>query len=96
MEWFTANFLPGHDAEARRDPAVSPLFADLAGVPPALFTVGSLDPLLDDSLFMHARWPTDKELRVYEGGAHGFNAFPLAIASGANAAQTGFLADRLH
>jgi acetyl esterase len=75
---------------------VSPLFADLAGVPPALFTVGSLDPLLDDSLFMHARWPTDKELRVYEGGAHGFNAFPLAIASGANAAQTGFLADRLH
>jgi acetyl esterase len=90
MEWFTQQFLPGRDAEARRDPAVSPLYADLAGMPPALFTVGSLDPLLDDSLFMHARWPNEKELRVYEGGAHGFNAFPLAIARDANEAQAAF------
>jgi acetyl esterase/lipase len=92
MEWFTVNFLPGRDAEQRRDPAVSPLYAGLAGVPPALFTVGSLDPLLDDSLFMHARWPSEAELRVYEGGVHGFNAFPLAIARDANAAQARFLA----
>jgi acetyl esterase/lipase len=93
MEWFTANFLPGLDAEARRDPAVSPLYADLDGVPPALLTVGSLDPLLDDSRFMAAIWPNACELRVYEGGAHGFNAFPLAIARDANAAMVRFLAD---
>jgi acetyl esterase len=96
MEWFTANFLPGRDAEGRRDPEVSPLYANLDRVPPALFTVGSLDPLLDDTLFMHVRWPNEKELRVYEGGAHGFNAFPLAIAVDANDAQARFLAERLH
>jgi acetyl esterase len=39
-----------------RNPRLSPLYADLAGLPPALFTVGSLDPLLDDSLFMSERW----------------------------------------
>nr|WP_245214912.1 alpha/beta hydrolase fold domain-containing protein [Pararoseomonas indoligenes] len=36
-----------------RDPAISPLYADLAELPPALFTVGTIDPLLDDTLFMH-------------------------------------------
>ena len=46
MEWFNANFLPGLDAEARRDPAISPLYADLHDLPPALFTVGTADPLV--------------------------------------------------
>jgi acetyl esterase len=95
MEWFTANFLPGRDAEGRRDPEVSPLYADLTGMPPALFIVGTLDPLLDDTLFMHARWPVQKELRVYDSGVHGFNAFPLAIARDANEAQARFLSRAL-
>jgi acetyl esterase/lipase len=95
MEWFTQLFLPGVDAEGRRDPAISPLYADLDGVPPALVTVGELDPLLDDSRFLAALWPNACELRVYAGGAHGFNAFPLAIARDANEAQVRFLADCL-
>jgi acetyl esterase/lipase len=93
MEWFTQQFLPGVDAEGRRAPEISPLYADLDGVPRALFTVGSADPLLDDSRFMAARWPADCELRVYEGGAHGFNAFPIEIGRDANVAQARFLAD---
>jgi len=57
--------------------------ADLSGLPPAIFSVGTLDPLLDDSLFMHAplgggREPA--ELHVYPGAIHGFIGFPLAIA----------------
>src|SRR5204863_507009 len=56
MEQCLAYVLPAHDAEARRDPQFSPLYADLRGLPPALLTVGTLDPLLDDSVFLAARW----------------------------------------
>jgi acetyl esterase len=87
MNWFEDAFLPGFDVEQRRDPDVSPLYADVSGLPPALFTVGTLDALLDDSLFMHARWQAagnPAELRVYEEGVHGFVAFPIGIARTAN------------
>ena len=43
-------------AEERRDPDISPLYADLSDMPPALFLVGTADPLLDDTLFMERRW----------------------------------------
>ena len=94
MEWFTANFLPGLTDEQRRAPEISPLYADLRGLPPALFRVGTLDPLLDDTLFMAARWQAagnQTELRVYEEGVHGFNAFPTELARAANDAQLAFL-----
>jgi len=95
MDWFTDNFLPGLDAEQRREPEISPLYADLGDLPPALFSVGTLDPLLDDSLFMAARWQAagnEMELQVYEEAVHGFNAFPIAVARLANDAQLAFLA----
>jgi acetyl esterase/lipase len=88
---FTDWFVP---AERRADPDVSPLAADLRGLPPALFTVGSLDPLLDDSLFMAARWRAagnPAELAVYPGGLHAFNAFPIPLAAAANARILAFL-----
>ncbi len=94
MAWFTDNFVPDLDAEARRAPDVSPLYADLRDLPPALFTVGTADPLLDDSLFMAARWEAagnETDLRVYADGVHGFNAFPIGIGLTANAAQAAFL-----
>jgi acetyl esterase len=94
MAWFTDNFLPTHDAEQRRDPDISPLYADLSGLPRALFTVGTADPLLDDTLFMAARWEAagnGADLRVYPDGIHAFNAFPIGIGRAANAAQAEFL-----
>jgi acetyl esterase len=96
IEWFGAMFLPGMSAEARRDPDVSPLYADLRDMPPALFTVGTLDPLLDDTLFMEARWRTagaHTELRVWPEAIHGFNAFPLKTTTAARAEQYAFLRD---
>ena len=85
IDWFNDHYVP--QKERRRDPDVSPLYADLSGLPPALFTVGTLDPLLDDSLFMHARWlaaGNSSELAVYPGGTHVFNMFPIKIARAAN------------
>lgn len=83
MAWFYDQYLPGMSLEQRRHPDVSPLYADLAGMPPALFTIGTLDALLDDSLFMYGRWlaaGNSAELAVYPGGVHAFDAFPTALA----------------
>jgi acetyl esterase/lipase len=88
---FSDWFVP---AARRADPDVSPLHADLRGMPRALFTVGSQDPLLDDSLFMAARWRAagnEAELAVYPGGLHAFNAFPIPLAAEANGRILGFL-----
>jgi acetyl esterase/lipase len=94
MSWFTDNFLPAHPLGQRRDPDISPLYADLRGLPRALFTVGTADPLLDDTLFMAARWKAagnETDLRVYAEGVHGFNAFPIGIGAAANDAMIEFL-----
>ena len=72
-------FLPGMPEERRRDPDVSPLYADLRGMPPALFSVGGTDHLLDDTLFMAARWEmagNRSELLVYPDTPHGCIALP--------------------
>jgi acetyl esterase len=91
MQWFGGHFAP---EELQRDPDVSPLYANLAGMPAALFTVGTLDPLLDDTLFMHARWlaaGNRAELAVYPGGVHGFTGYPLELGRRANARIDAFL-----
>ena len=92
--WFRQSFTGDRDLEELRDPDLSPLHAELHGLPPALFTVGDLDPLLDDSLLMADRWQSAgnrAELRVWPESIHGFTAFPLALARAANNAQLEFL-----
>jgi acetyl esterase/lipase len=82
MEWFGDLYLGGVDADWT-DPYISPLFGHLHDMPPALFTVGTMDPLLDDTLFMASRWMVagnDTDLAVYPGGTHAFDAFPTSIA----------------
>ena len=67
--------LPGLTPEQRRTPALSPMLNDLAGLPPALFTVGDLDPLRDDSILMAARWQlagNQADLDVWPEGGHAF------------------------
>jgi acetyl esterase len=83
LEAFRELAFPGRDLEMLRDPAVSPLYADLTGLPPAMFVVGALDPLLDDTLFMAARWQAAGNaatLETWPEGAHTFMnmATPLA------------------
>jgi len=81
--WPLDLFLPGMSDEGRRDPDVSPLYADLRGMPPALFAVGANDHLLDDTLFMSARWSVAGnacELLVYPDTPHGCIALPTVAA----------------
>ena len=76
-------FLPGMAAEDRRRPDVSPLYGDLAGLGPALFSVGTNDHLVDDTLFMATRWHlagNDMELLVYPEAPHGCFALPSVAA----------------
>ena len=92
MQQFYNAFLP--EGPDRRTPDISPLYANLKGLCPALFSVGTCDALLDDSLFMHARWVAagnPAELAIYPGGAHGFTLFPNALSSDAAARMDTFL-----
>ncbi|MEM7238227.1 MAG: alpha/beta hydrolase [Pseudomonadota bacterium] len=89
IRWFNENLMGGQD-----DPEVSPLRADLRGLPPALFQVGTKDPLLDDTLFMAARWQAAgnrAELAIVPGGVHAFDCFDLAIAREAHQRQDAFV-----
>lgn len=89
---FTEAYLPaGVDP---RNPDVSPLWAKLNDMPPAIFSVGTIDPLLDDSLFLYSRWiaaGNEAELALYPGAPHAFNLFPTPHGPGANARIDAFL-----
>lgn len=90
--WFTRCFVS--DERRLRDPDVSPLYADLRGLPPALMTVGTLDPLLDHTLFLYARWVaagSPAELAVTPGAPHGFDLYPVPEAAAARARIAAFL-----
>ena len=92
MQQFYNAFLP--TVTDRRVPDISPLYADLKNLCPALFSVGTKDALLDDTLFMHARWVAagnEAELAIYPGGSHGFTLFPSDLAKAATARMDAFL-----
>jgi acetyl esterase/lipase len=91
IEWHVTQF---GVAGEERDPDVSPLRANLRDLPPALFTIGTLDLLLDETLFMYARWigaDNHAELAVYPGGVHGFTMFPYELVHRANQRMIDFL-----
>ena len=82
MTWFGEHYTGGRTIDLR-DPSFSPLYGKLDDMPPALFTIGTWDPLVDDTLFMAMRWMVagnETELEIYPGGTHAFDAFPTTIA----------------
>jgi epsilon-lactone hydrolase len=79
-ELATAYLPPRFD---RRDPRVSPLFADLSGLPPILIQVGSAETLLDDSVrFARAAGAADAAvtLQVWPRMIHAFPLWNAALA----------------
>jgi acetyl esterase len=94
MDWFADCYLPGMPARERLAADVSPLYGDLRNMPPALLTCGTLDPLLDDTLFMEARWRTagnETTLSLYPEAVHAFVAFEIEAARRSRAEQYAFI-----
>lgn len=82
MRWIWETYL--ERPEQRSDWRAAPLFASLAGLPPAHLVIGSLDPLLDDSHRLAARLNeagVPCGLKVYEGLNHGFIRYGRLIAA---------------
>jgi acetyl esterase/lipase len=95
LRWFREQFLPGRSDEDLRDPDISPLYADLTGMPAARFVAGTRDHSLDDALFMAARWRaagSPAELEIVAEAMHGFTLLPLTIAQREREQQYAFLA----
>jgi len=91
-EAFVARFL--QNGEDISDPDISPIHAELAGLPPALFSCGTRDGLLDDSLFMSARWAAagnEANLSLWPGGPHAFQSMDTALAEASNRQIDDFL-----
>ena len=81
MSAFREALLPGWTPLQWKDPAVSPFFQDLTDMklPPALFTCGTEDALLDDTMMMAVKWMMNGNeaiVKLYEGAPHGFIVFP--------------------
>lgn len=101
VHWFADQLLPPErfTAEDKAHPDLSPLLADLSGLCPALFSVGTLDPIIDDTLFMAPRWlaaGNHAELEIHPGGIHAFDQVPgLPIAERHHHRAQRFLAECL-
>jgi epsilon-lactone hydrolase len=83
------------------DPLVSPLYADLAGLPPLLIQVGDRETVLDDSVMfadLARAAGVDVHLEVWDGMIHVFQMFgaELPEAHRAIASIAGFLNQHLH
>ena len=66
-----------HGATDPRNPLVSPLYANVQGLPPTLLQVGTQEVLLSDSTRMAARLKAagvEVKLEVWPGMFHGFSA----------------------
>jgi monoterpene epsilon-lactone hydrolase len=89
------------EQEDPRDPLVSPLYADLRGLPPLLIQVGNRETVLDDSTMFADKARdagVDVELQVWDGMIHVFQMFgaQLPEAQQAIAAIAKFLNRHLH
>lgn len=92
IEAFRKSFLP--DGADMSDPDISPLYADLRGMPAAIFSVGTRDALIDDSLFMAPRWlaaGNAADIAIYPGACHGFLSVPFRQRDEAVARMAKFL-----
>jgi len=88
-------YIGGADAA---NPLISPLFGELAGLPPLLIQVGDYEILLDDSTRLAAAAKTagvSVELEIFDGGFHVFQNQPHLPESAQALASMGKFFDRV-
>ena len=83
-----------------RNPLASPLYADLAGLPPLLIQVGDRETVLDDSIMFADKARAagvDVELQVWDGMIHVFQMFGTELVEARRAIDSiaGFLGEQL-
>ena len=88
-----ASFMAGHDP---RDPLASPIFGDLAGLPPLLIQVGREEALLDDSRALHDRAKAagvESTLELWDDMVHVWHIHHHRLSEGRDAIERvgGFL-----
>ncbi|MCU1377854.1 MAG: alpha/beta hydrolase [Acidimicrobiales bacterium] len=91
-------YLPGRSLQQLRDPAVSPMWAELHDLPPAILTVGTADWLLDESVLLAGRLAAagnDVDLAVYPEGPHGIESMPTELGKVARQRIYDFLGSKL-
>lgn len=95
MEVFHGHYVP--DGVDVADPRLSPIKADLAGLPPAIVVVAGLDPLHDSGV-RYAQALADAGNRVtvedFHQMPHGFVSFPY-LSKGARPAMDAIVASQL-
>lgn len=82
MQHYADAFLPGKSTDDRRASSISPTYVDWeqyrGSLPPALFMVGTKDPLVDDTIFMTMKWMMaggEAILKIVPGAPHAFVLF---------------------
>ena len=92
MAWYRQHYLSGRRRDAD-DPRVSPLLAQLQGLPPIYLNAAGLDCLRDDSVLLDQRLSqagVPHQFRIVDGVTHGFmqmsSELPEALAAFKDAA----------
>jgi acetyl esterase/lipase len=88
---------PGMTDAQRRAGALSPLYGDLHGFPPAILFAGERDPLRDDTTLLAAAWRAvaDVECHLVPEAPHGFIRFPIRMAGQVRGRVHGWLNARI-
>ena len=98
LQELAANYLHGQDP---RNPLVSPLHGDLAGLPPVLIQVGSAETLLDDAVRIAGRLgaaDVATRLEIWPDMIHAWHLWSARLTAGrqALASAGAFIATHLH
>jgi epsilon-lactone hydrolase len=95
LEWVRRIYAGGHDL---KDPNLSPVYADLNGLPPLLIHTTDQEMLCDDAIRLNIKAQTDgvnTELKVWNGLFHGFQLLPFLPESKTALAEIASFSNRI-